>query len=173
LEMEFILLVELHEEFRVSRIHASFDAIVYQLIIATGLCIFVGILTYTTESEERTETQGSSRMGVNQCVTNQNSVFMMNEQGFFLQDYTTYTIQGCRHIFTFIFTNVLVASGGVVISLILVKAQIELGTMLNHRCVQRRKQHVVFIIQFWDGDNKQSMVLSCVTINDGGTMVSS
>ena len=38
--------------------------------------------------------------------------------------------------------------------------------MLNNGDVQRRKQYMVLVIQFWNWDNKQSMIFPRVTINN-------
>ena len=61
----------------------------------------------------------------------------------------------------------------VIIALILVQAEVELSTMLNHCNVERREQNVVFVIELRHGHNEQTMILARVAIYDGRTSVSS
>ena len=51
-----------------------------------------------------------------------------------------------------------------VVALILVESEIELCTVLNNRAVERRQQHMVLVIEFWHGNNEQTVILTCVTI---------
>ena len=59
LEYKFILLVELHVQIWITSIHTSLDTIVHYTIFTASCWVFVSILTYTAESQERTETQSS------------------------------------------------------------------------------------------------------------------
>ena len=52
----------------------------------------------------------------------------------------------------------------VIIALILVQAEVELSTMLNHCNVERREQNVVFVIELRHGHNEQTMILARITI---------
>ena len=54
LKHELILLVELHHQFWITRIHASLDAVVNQIILSAGTCILMRTFLHATESEERT-----------------------------------------------------------------------------------------------------------------------
>ena len=52
----------------------------------------------------------------------------------------------------------------VVVALILVESEIELSTVLNHRTIERREQHMVLIVQLRYGNNEQTVILTRVTI---------
>ena len=54
LVMKFILFVQLHIQFGIARIHASFDTIRHNLIFAIGLSILVCIFAYTAKRQKRT-----------------------------------------------------------------------------------------------------------------------
>jgi hypothetical protein len=52
LEVELILFVELHEQLRITGIHAGFNAILYQLVVAACLRIFVRVLAHTANARK-------------------------------------------------------------------------------------------------------------------------
>ena len=56
--------------------------------------------------------------------------------------------------------------GAVVVALVLVESEVELGTVLNNRTVKRREQDVVLIVQFRYGNNEQTVVFSGVAVNE-------
>ena len=132
LEMEGVFLVELHEEFGITRVHAGLDTVLNLLVFAAGLCVFMGVLAHAAESQEGAEAQGGSRVGIYQCVTNQNTVFMVHEDFLFAQDYTSNTVSCSRYMFAVKFADILVSVGTVVVSLIFVQPQVKLCTMLNY-----------------------------------------
>ena len=147
-EVELILFAQLHVKFRISRIHTCLDTVLYYIITTAGLRILMCILTYATECQIRTEPQDRIRMRIYQCVTDQDTIFMMYKQFLLLQDYPTYTVQSCRQFLTLKFTDVFMATRAVIVSVIFVQSQIKLCPVLDYRFVQRRKQHMVLVIQF-------------------------
>ena len=173
LEVELILFVELHEQLRITGIHAGFNAILYQLVVAACLRIFVRVLAHTAECQERAESECSCRMGIDQGITNQNPIFMMYENLFFTKDDTSYTIGSCGDIFTVELSNVLVSVRTEVVPLILMQPQVELRTVLNYSFIQRRQQHMVFIIKVGDRYHQQTVIFACVTIYNCCTMIGS
>ena len=64
----------------------AFNAILYQLIVAACLRIFVRVLAHTAECQERAESECSCRMGIDQGITNQNPIFMVYENLFLTKD---------------------------------------------------------------------------------------
>ena len=63
--------------------------------------------------------------------------------------------------------------GTEVVALILMETQVELGSMLYHCHVERRKQYMVLVVELGNGHDKQSMILASVTLYHGGTRVGS
>ena len=110
-------------------------------------------------------------MGVKQSISQKNPVLIMLEHDFFLQNDSPDTINGSRHTVTIKFTDVLVAIGAEVVSAILMKAKIELGTMLNYCNVQRGEQYMIFFIQFRNGHYQQPMILASITVNNRRTRI--
>ena len=56
--------------------------------------------------------------------------------------------------------------GAVVVALILVESEVELCPVLNHRTVERRQQHMVFVVEFRHGNDEQTMVLARVAVDE-------
>jgi hypothetical protein len=51
-----------------------------------------------------------------------------------------------------------------IVALILVQSEVELGSMLDNRTVERRQEHMVLIIQLRYGNYQQSVVLTRVAV---------
>jgi hypothetical protein len=113
----------------------------------------MGKLAYTAECQERTEAQRGSRMAVKKGITNQEAVFVCLEDYLLLQYHSSHTIDGSWNLVTVKLANVLVTLRAVVVALILVESQIELSTMLNNCNIERTKQYMVLVIQFWNGNH--------------------
>ena len=136
---ELALLVGLHIEFGIARIHACLDTVVHHLILLVHLPVFMCKLTYAAEGQEGAQAQGSGRMGFKQSVTDENAVLVMYESLLFLEDYATDTVDGGRHTLPLKLSDVLMSLRTEVGTRILVYAQIKLGAMLNHRLVEGRE----------------------------------
>ena len=95
------------------------DAIVHVVIFATCCSIFMGKLSYATESEERTETQFGGTVCINQSVSQQDAILIMLKNNLFLQQYATHSVKRCRHFVTIEFSNVLMSFRAEVITLVL------------------------------------------------------
>ena len=173
LEFKLVLLVELHIEVGVTGVHTGLDTVVHLLVIAVYVQILVCVLAYAAECEERTESQCGRRVCVHQCVSYEYAVFVVLEKCLFLQNNASHPVPCGGHFVALVFSNVLVTSGGEVVSLIFVKPQVELCTMLYYCCIERREQYVILVVNLRNGDNKQSVILSCITVYNGCTMVSS
>jgi hypothetical protein len=118
--VEFILLIELHEELRIARIHASFDSVLHLLIVAAGSSILVSELTHTAESQEWTKTELRRRLSLQKSVTDKDTILIVNKELLLLQDYATHAIDGSRDMFTVKLTDVLVSVGTEIVSLVFV-----------------------------------------------------
>ena len=93
-------------------------------------------LPYTSESEERSEAQCCSRMGINECVAYKQAVFIVLEHHFLLQHHTSDTIDGCRNFVTIKFPDVLVALRTEIVALILMETEVEFRSMLYDRNIK-------------------------------------
>ena len=121
-EDEFVLLRELHVEVGIAGIHTGLDAAVDQRILTAGGGVLVGELPHGTEGQEGAETQRGGRMGIHQRVADEQTVLVMLENHFLLQDDTTHAI-GRRGNFAGVkLTDVLVPVGAECVALILVEA---------------------------------------------------
>ena len=69
-------------------------------------------------------------MAVNQRVADEQTILIVLEEELFLQDDTTYTVDGSRNLVTVKLPDVLVTIRTVMIALILMQAKVKLGTML-------------------------------------------
>jgi hypothetical protein len=108
-------------------------------------------------------------MGIFKRIADEDTVLIVLEYHLFLKDYTTHTIEGGWNFVTVKLSDVLVTFRAEVVALILVKAKIELCPMLDDCHIKRRKQHVILIIQFGNGYDKQSVILTRITVNNRGT----
>ena len=79
---------------------------------------------------------------------------MMHEQLFFLQHYTSHSVNSSRHFLAFELPDVLVTTRTESVSMIFMESQIKLSPMLDDRFIERGQQHMVFIIQFRHGDDQ-------------------
>ena len=52
-----------------------------------------------------------------------------------------------------------------ILPVILMKSEIKLCSMLYNSCIKRGQQHMIFIIQLRDRNDKQTMILACITVN--------
>ncbi len=89
-------------------------------------------LPYTPEGQEWAETEQCLRMCINQGVTYQDTILMVDKHLLLFQNHTSYTIKGRRHFLAIKLTNVLVSFGTKIISLVFMESEIELCSMLNY-----------------------------------------
>ena len=136
LEVKLILLVKLHVQFGIARIHARLDTVLNLLIVTIRLIILMRIFTHAAKRQERTETQCGGRVCIYQRITQQHTVFVVYEYNFLTQNDTTHSEGRSRNFITFKLTDVLMSIRAEVIAIILMQSQIELSTMLNHRFIE-------------------------------------
>ena len=96
----------------------------------------MGELTYGTECQERTETQGSGRMSLFQGVANQDAILVGLKDSLALQNNASHTIDGSRNKAGIEFADVLMSFRTKVVALIFVEAQVEFCSVLHHRTVE-------------------------------------
>ena len=133
------LLVGLHIEFGIARIHACLDTVVHYLILLVHLPVLMSKLTHAAEGQEGAQAQGSGRMGFKQSVTDEDTVLVMHESLLFLEDYATDAVDGGRHTLPLKLSDVLMSLRTEVCTRILVNAKVEFGAVLNHRLVEGRE----------------------------------
>jgi hypothetical protein len=51
-----------------------------------------------------------------------------------------------------------------VVTLILVKSEIKLGTVLNYRTVERRQQNMILVIELRHGNNEQTVIFARIAV---------
>ena len=163
---ELVLLVELHVKAWIIGIHAHADTVLNLLVATVGNVVLVSILTYTAECAEWAQTQSYRRVGLEQGVTDQDSVLVVYKGFLFLEPYTTYIVDCGGNALPGELTDILVAAWSEIVGIVLVQSKVELSTVQNDSLVERRQQHVVFIIKFRNWNNQQTMVLTGITIND-------
>ena len=88
------------------------------------------------EAEERAEAESCGRMGIFQCIADEDTVLIMLEDYLLLQNHTTHTIGRCRYLGGIKFTDVLVSVRTEIVALILVESEVELSTMLDDRTIE-------------------------------------
>jgi hypothetical protein len=57
--------------------------------------------------------------------------------------------------------------------MVLVESKVEGSTMLDDGAVEGRQQYMVVIVKFGHGDDKQAVILSRITVNNGRTGIGS
>ena len=172
LEVELVLLRELHVEVGIAGIHAGLDTIVHQMILARGHGVLVRELAHRAEGQERTETQRRGRVGIFQRVANEDAVLVVLEKELLLQNHAAHTVDGSWNLVTVKLANVLVTLRTVVVALILMQTQVELGAMLNDGAVERRQQHVVLVVEFRNRYDEQAVILADIAIHNRRARVS-
>ena len=103
-------------------------------------------------------------MGILQSIADQDAVLIVLEDDLLLQDDTSYTISGGRHLSGIKLTDVLVSVRTEIVALILVKPEVELSTVLDDRTVERGEEHMVLVIQLGYRNNQQTMVLARIAV---------
>ena len=103
-------------------------------------------------------------MSINQRIADQDTILVMLEDNFFLQNYTTHAIRCRWHEAGIKLTDVLVSVRTERVALILVEAEVEFCTMLDDRTIERRQKNMVIIVELRNGNNQQTVVLTCVTV---------
>jgi len=164
LEDELHFTGELHVEIGIARIHAGLYAVFDLGIVSAGHTVLVCELSDASEGEEGPELQCSGRVCVIESVADEQSVFIMLKDNFFSEYHTTNAIGGGRHLVAIKRLDILVAHGAVVVALILVQTEVESRSMLDDTAIERREQHMVFVIEFRHGDNEQSVVFACIAV---------
>ncbi len=164
LEDEFHLSRELHVEVGIAWVHAGSDAVFHFCIVSAGHTVLMCELSDASEGEEGTELQGCRRVCVIEGVSDEESVFIMLKDNFFSEYHTTNAVGGGGHLVAIKRLDILVAHGAVVVALILVQTEVESCSMLDDTTVERREQHMVFVVEFRHGNDKQTVVLACVAV---------
>ena len=136
LEDKLIGLVQLHIEFRITRIHAGLDSILHHCIVASCSAVLMRELSHTTESQERLQTQCRCRMSFYQCVADNDTVLKMLEHHLAFQDDTAHTICCGGNLQRIKLSDILMSTRAEIVALELVKSQIEFCAMLYHSGVQ-------------------------------------
>ena len=76
-------------------------------------------------------------MGIKQRVAHVEAVDGGVEENFLLQQYATYAVRPCGNLVPFETNDVLVPLRTIILALIFVQAQVELGVVLDNRFVER------------------------------------
>ena len=76
-------------------------------------------------------------MSIDKCVAEKHALLVEHEEALACENHATHTIGVGRDCLTVELADVLVSTRGKCVTLILVNTKVELGTMLNHRLVER------------------------------------
>ena len=63
--------------------------------------------------------------------------------------------------------------GAEIVTRIFVQSQIELGTMLNHRLVERGQQHMIVVVNSGHRHHKKTVIFPGITINNSSAVIGS
>ena len=173
LEDKLVFLVKLHIEVGIAGVHTGADAVFHLVVLPAGHIVLVRKLSHGTEGEEGTEAQRGGTVGIDQRIADEDAVFIALEDGLALQQYSAHAVEHGGHHVAVELPDVFVAVGTVMVPLVFVESEVELGTVLNHRTVEGREQHMIFIVQFGYGNNEQTVVLARVAVGNGRTAVGS
>ena len=123
-------------------------------------------LAHASEGQERAEAQRRGRVGIFEGVADEDTILVVLEKELLLQNHAAHAVDGSWNLVTVKLANVLVTLRTVVVALILMQTQVELGAMLNDGAVERRQQHVVLVVEFRNRYDKQAVILADVAIHN-------
>ena len=172
IEYKTRLVIELHVEGGIPRIHARRNAVGRFLVFTTGHTVFYTQVVGVAESKKRAELQGSLGVSLDQRVTYQDAVFVGDEDLLSFQYHTAHAEGVGGHTLTIILTYILVSIRAEHITIVLVDAQVEGGTVLYHSLVERRQQHMVVVVELGHWDDQQPVLLARVAAHNSRTMIS-
>ena len=135
--MELVFGSGLHVQIGVSVIQAHLDTVFHRSITSVGHGVFVRPLAHAAECQERLEAQRGGRMGFQQGVADEEAIAVCAEHHFLFQQNAADAINPCGNFFPFEADNILMPLGTVVVALVFVQTQIEFGSVLYHRFVER------------------------------------
>ncbi len=165
------LLVELHVQLRITFVETCgyavvdmADGLVDRLVLDTQIiCV--------AECQEGAETQSRRRVGFQKCILDEDTVFMRDEYLLLVEHHATYAKSHRRDFLTVELAYIFMAVRAEHVALILMKPEIERGSMLYYRLIERREQYVGLVIHLRDGNHKQTMLLAGVASHDGSAMI--
>ena len=117
------------------------------------------------------QAEGGGRVGFEQGVADEEAVALGAEDDFLLEEHTTDAIDPSRHFVPLKTKDVFVTLRTVVFSDKFVKTEVEFCSMLDDGFIERRKEHVVFIVDFLYGHDKKSVIFADVAAHEGGRAV--
>ena len=127
----------------------------------------MGPLAHAAEGEEGAQAERGGRVGIEERIADMDTVDVALEDDFLLQEHAAHAVGPSGHLLPLEADDVLVAFGAVVFSLILVEAEVELSAVLDDGLVERGEKHVVLVVQFGNGDDEQTIVLTDITPYEG------
>ena len=89
---------------------------------------------------------------------------MVLKDDFFPEDHATDTVGGGGYFVAIKRLDILVTHRAVVVALVFVQTQVESGPMLYDTTIERREQHMVFVVEFRHGNHKQTVVFARVAV---------
>ena len=165
-EDELGMLVGLHVEVGVALIHRCLDSVVHFLVVAAGhrvlMCQFVG----GTECEEWPQTQRGHRVCVKQCVAYEHTVVEVLEHFFFLQYHSAHAVYGGWNLVPRTLAYVFMAVRAEHSASISVQSEVEFRSVLYDCLVERRQEHMIFVVDFGHWHHEQAVILACVAIHN-------
>ena len=164
--------VELHVKPRIARIETHRNSVGTFGTLRIELVVGLHEGVRLAESQMGPQPEHCRRMGLDEGVADQQTVFVAYEDFLFGQNDTADAIGCPRNALAVIFADIFVPLMGVDTPLIAVEIEVERRAVLNNGDIHRRKHHVARIAEFLDGDYQQAVLLARVAVNDRSTVIS-
>ena len=164
-------MVELHVQCGEAGVHAGGDAVCHRFYGAVHRVVCHTETVGRPEGQEGAEAQCCGGVGLHKCVSDEDSVFLADENLFFGKDYAAYAVCHAGNAFAVEFTNILVTVWTVDAATVAVDTQIERGAVLNHGFVEAREKHMWLVAHPFHGNHQQPVLLAGVASYQRGAVV--
>ena len=124
------------------------------------------------EGQEGAEAQGGGRVGLDQSVADEDTVFVRYEDLFLGQYHTAHAVGHAGHVLAVKLTQVFVTVGVIHAALVAVDAQVERRAVLYHGLVERREQHVGLVAHLRYGYHQQAVLLAGIAAHKCSAVIS-
>jgi hypothetical protein len=123
---------------------------------------------YIPECKKWPQLNPDRLISVNDGEPDQQLLFIMNEETLLLHENIPHPVGHAGDILYVKVFNILVAFGTVIIPLILADARIEALAVADHGGIKTRQKNMPLATESINGTDKQSVIFSCVTTDNGG-----
>ena len=162
----FVVLGKLHEKIGIALVHPDLDAVkdLFKFLVSKDILPCQGMII--PESQERSEPKLGGRMCFNQGVFDNNPVFLRIKQAFTIKNNPSDTKGQHREGICCEVPDVFMSLGIVHIPRVFVYAEVEFRITLYYGLINCRKQNMHIMVYQGLWSNQQTMVFSCVAVDD-------